>query len=121
MQLEKKLKSKSAHQSVELLCKLLTNIIENPSDPKFRQVKRENQRVKELLTGNAHGEKLLNLVGFTLVDYHADFPDVKLQKAEHVYRLAPGIDISYIKDAKLELQGAYAELMADKEALKNRQ
>ena len=50
--LEKSLSSKSAQASVDLLCKLLANAIENPSDPKFRQVKKENKRVKELLTGN---------------------------------------------------------------------
>jgi len=72
------------------------------------------------LTGNDHGVRLLNLVGFVLVDTHDEYPDVKLAKVEHVYRLAPGIDISYIKGTKLELQGAYAELMADKEAMKNR-
>ena len=54
--LEKTLKSKSAQASVDLLCKLLANVIENPSDPKYRTVKKENKRVKELLTGNKHGD-----------------------------------------------------------------
>ena len=54
--LEKQIKSKSAEQSVELLCKLLSNVIENPGDAKYRQVKRENKRVKELLSGSSAGE-----------------------------------------------------------------
>lgn len=63
----------------------------------------------------------MNIIGFVLVDTHPDFPDVKVNRAEHLYRLAPGIDTSQIKGVKLELQGAYAELMAEKEeALKNR-
>lgn len=89
--------------SVDLLCKLLSNVVDNPNEPKFRQVKRENKRVKELLTCNANGEKLMSIVGFTLIDYHEEYPDVKLSKAEHIYRLGPGIDVSYIKGVKLEL------------------
>ena len=64
--------------SVDLLCKLLSNVIENPTEAKYRQVKRENKRVKELLTSSEHGEKLMTLVGFSLVDTHAEYPDVKL-------------------------------------------
>ena len=67
-------------QSVDLLCKLLGNVIENPAEPKYRQVKKENKRVKQLLTGSQHGEKLMTLVGFSLVDTHAEYPDVKLGK-----------------------------------------
>ena len=59
--------------------------------------------MKELLSCNAHGEKLMNLVGFALVDTNPEQPSVKLNKADHVYRLAPGIDISYIRGSKLEL------------------
>ena len=47
-----------------MLYKLLSNVVENPTDPKYRSVKRENKKVKELLTGNKHGEKLMTLVGF---------------------------------------------------------
>ena len=70
--LEKSLSSKSAQASVDLLCKLLSNVIENPQESKYRQVKRENKRVKELLTGNQHGERLMTLVGFSLVDTDAE-------------------------------------------------
>lgn len=76
---------------------------ENPGDAKYRQFKRENKRVKELLTSCTAGEQLLSFVGFILVDTHPDYPDVMVSRAEHIYRLAPGIDISYIKGAKLEL------------------
>ena len=62
--LEKSLPSKSAQASLDLLCKLLSNVVDNPTDPKYRSVKRENKKVKELLTGNKHGEKLMTLVGF---------------------------------------------------------
>ena len=95
-----------------------TNAIENPGDPKYRQVKKENQRVKELLSGNQHGERLLSLVGFTLVEVNPESTSVKLAKADQFYRLGPGIDTNYLKCAKLELQGAHAEHMAAKEALK---
>ena len=101
--LEKSLSSKSAQASVDLLCKLLANAIENPQDPKFRQVKKENKRVKELLTGNQHGQRLMGLVGFDLIETHPDHPEIKLGKDEHVYRLAASLETSYIKGVKLEL------------------
>ena len=85
-------------------------MIENPQDPKFRQVKRENKRVKELLTGSQHGERLMMLVGFSLVDTHAEYPELKLSKEDQVYRLAAALEISYIKSVKLELQGAFSDL-----------
>lgn len=78
-------------------------MIDNPGEPKYRSFKRENKRAKDLLTGCKPGEQLLSLVGFILIDSHPDFTDVKVSRAEHVYRLAPGIDIQYIKGAKLEL------------------
>lgn len=62
--LEKSLPSKSAQASLDLLCKLLSNVVDNPTDSKYRSVKRENKKVKEFLTGNKHGEKLMTLVGF---------------------------------------------------------
>ena len=94
--LEKALPSKSAEASVDLLCKLLSNVVDSPQEPKFRTVKRENKRVKELLTGNKHGEKLMTLVGFSLVDPKAkkfgldtdpEHPEKNVTKAEHSYRL----------------------------------
>ena len=85
--------SKSAQASVDLLCKLLANVIENPSDSKYRTVKKENKRVKELLTGNKHGERQMTLVGFTFVDTNPENPEVKLAKSEHFYRLAPTLEI----------------------------
>ena len=93
LSLEKTLKSKSAQASVDLLCKLLANVIENPSDPKYRTVKKENKRVKELLTGNKHGERLMTLVGFTFVDTDPENPEVRLAKSEQFYRLAPTLEI----------------------------
>ena len=93
LSLEKTLKSKSAQASVDLLCKLLSNVIENPSDPKYRTVKKENKRVKELLTGNKHGERLMTLVGFTFVDTDPENPEVRLAKSEQFYRLAPTLEI----------------------------
>lgn len=85
--LEKALPSKSAEASVDLLCKLLSNVVDSPQEPKFRTVKRENKRVKELLTGNKHGEKLMTLVGFSLVDTDPEHPEKNVPKAEHAYRL----------------------------------
>ena len=85
--LEKALPSKSAEASVDLLCKLLSNVVDSPQEPKFRTVKRENKRVKELLTGNKHGEKLMTLVGFSLVDTDPERPEKNVTKAEHSYRL----------------------------------
>ena len=101
--LEKALPSKSAQASVDLLCKLLSNVVDTPYEPKFRTVKRENKRVKELLTGNKHGEKLMTLVGFSLVDSHPDYPELKVAKAEQTYRLPQSLSIQYIKGLKLEL------------------
>ena len=114
------MKTKSAQASFDLLCKLLSNAIENPSEPKFRQVKRENPRVKELLTGSKQGERLMTLVGFQLIDTHAEYPDIKLAKGEQYYRLAASLDLSYLKSVKLELQGAYSELQAEKELAKKK-
>ena len=109
--LEKQLPSRqTAQASVDLLCKLLQNVIENPQEPKFRTVKRENKRVKQLLTGFKQGERLMTLCGFSLVDTHSEFPELKLPKAEHSYRLAPGLETSYLKGVKLELQGAFSQL-----------
>ena len=93
LSLEKTLKSKSAQASVDLLCKLLANVIENPSDTKYRTVKKENKRVKELLTGNKHGERLMTLVGFTFVDMDPENPEVRLAKSEQFYKLAPNLEI----------------------------
>ena len=60
----------------------------------------------------------MTLIGFSLVDSHADFPDVELDKSEHVYRLASTLTTSYIKGVKLELQGAFSEIQSEKALLK---
>ena len=110
LQLEKSLPSKSAQASVDLLCKLLSNVVDNPGEPKYRSVKRENKKVKELLTGNKHGERLMTLVGFTLVDSNPDEPGSKLPKDQVAYKLNSYIEIQYLKGVKLELQGAFSEI-----------
>ena len=55
------------------------------------------------MTGNKHGEKLMTLVGFSLVDTHPEFPEKKIAKADHTFRLPQSLSIQYIKGVKLEL------------------
>ena len=47
--------------------KLLKNIIENPNEPKYRSIKKENSKLKELITKYKNGHELLILLSFKLV------------------------------------------------------
>ncbi len=51
-------------QALDLAGKLLKNIIENPTEEKFRTVRRENPKIKEKLTKYKEGTDLIKLLGF---------------------------------------------------------
>lgn len=50
--------------AIELLSKILKNIIENPEDEKYRSIKRDNPKIKEKLTGFKSGIEIIKLLGF---------------------------------------------------------
>lgn len=86
---------------------MLANIIETPSDPKFRQVKKSGKKVSEVLVRCKAGEDLLDLVGFV--------KGKDGESGEVVYRVADSITVAYLKNVKLELQGAYSEFLQNLE------
>ena len=53
--------------AVTLVQKLFKNVLDNPNDEKFRTVKLNNQKVKDVLTKYFNGIGLMKLVGFQQV------------------------------------------------------
>ena len=66
----KELKKGSAEPCFELLNKLLKNIIdsqpESEESQKFRTVKKKNKKLKQFVTSQKAGVRLMELIGFTL-------------------------------------------------------
>ena len=80
--------------------KLLKNIIENPDDPKYRSIKKENTKLKDLITKYKNGHELLLLVSFKLV---TESEEGGLAKQEQFYKISPTLDTQYLKGVRLDL------------------
>ena len=65
--------------------KLLKNVIENPNEPKYRQIKKENAKLKEAIVGYKSGHDLMLILGFKLI---TEEESKKLKSSEQVYRIA---------------------------------
>ena len=88
--------------------KLLKNVIENPTEPKYRQIKKENAKLKEALVCYKSGQDLMIILGFKLI---TEEESKKLKSSEQVYRIAQSFDTSYLKGVKLDLQRSYTEIL----------
>ena len=51
-------------QSVALIQKIQKNIIDNPSDDKYRTIKQQNPKIKEVITKYFNGLQFLKIIGF---------------------------------------------------------
>lgn len=65
--------AKATLEGLEILQKLLTNIVKNPNDDKFRQIKGTNPRIKSTLFALQGAKQLMSLMNFTEIE-----PDVYL-------------------------------------------
>ena len=60
-------------------------MIENPTEPKYRQIKKENAKLKEAIVGYKSGHDLMLILGFKLI---TEEESKKLKSSEQVYRIA---------------------------------
>jgi hypothetical protein len=51
-------------QALDLVGKLLRNVIENPQEERYRSFKRDNPTIRERLTRYREGGELISLLGF---------------------------------------------------------
>lgn len=84
-------------KAVTMVQKFQKNIIENPTDQKFRQIKQQNPKIYEALTKYYNGIHLLKLVGFQ------EFYDPENKEA--VLRIPAAVSTSYMKGQKLDFDG----------------
>lgn len=80
--------------SISLVQKIVKNILDNPSEEKFRVIKQNNPKIKETLTKYYNGMQMLKLIGFQ------EFYEPSNQ--ETVLKIPPSISISYMKGQKLD-------------------
>ena len=81
-------------KAVSMVQKFQKNIIENPNEPKFRQIKQQNPKIYEAITKYYNGIHLLKLVGFQ------EFYDP--ENKETVLKIPPTVSTSYMKGQKLD-------------------
>jgi hypothetical protein len=73
--------------AVDLLGKILKNVIDNPTEEKYRSFRRDNPKIKEKLTGYKCGVELVKLIGFQEDD----------ATGEIIYRINSSVSVSFIK------------------------
>ncbi|KAJ4824617.1 Plant UBX domain-containing protein 2 [Turnera subulata] len=66
------LSGKPPEGSVEVVLRLLRNIVKEPENPKFRKVRMGNPKIREAVTEVAGGVELLELVGFELKEENGE-------------------------------------------------
>lgn len=66
------LSGKPATSSVEVVLKLLTNIVREPENAKFRKIRMSNPKIREAIGEVAGGVEFLELVGFELREEEGD-------------------------------------------------
>ena len=94
-------KKEKVEAAVDILSKLLKNIIDNPSEEKFRMFRKENATIKEKLTMFKSGVDLAKLLGFQ---------EVKDETTkEVVYRINSNASISFIKVRTSTIKFFYRE------------
>ena len=81
-------------KAVSMVQRFQKNIIDNPNDPKFRQIKQQNPKINEALTKYYNGIHLLKLVGFQ------EFYEP--QNKETVLKIPAAVSTSYMKGQKLD-------------------
>lgn len=80
--------------AVNLVQKLFKNVIDNPTEDKFRTVKLNNARIKDTLTKYVNGVALMRLVGFQQVYDN--------ESKESVLKMSGNASVSYLKTQRLD-------------------
>uniref|UniRef100_A0A7S2KH13 PUB domain-containing protein n=1 Tax=Zooxanthella nutricula TaxID=1333877 RepID=A0A7S2KH13_9DINO len=63
------LRGGASQSTVELLLKLVRNVVNNPSDPKFRRIRADNPKIRTgLLSAGEAAETLMRMLGFEPVE-----------------------------------------------------
>lgn len=112
--------------SFEALQKVLSNLVKSPANPKYRKLRLENKKVKELFDF----ESVLNVltsVGFVRKQYpreqqHNDNETTTTSQTEEVLILEGEVHVSQIKDLLDVFEGLSSQQAADKkEVAENKQ
>ncbi len=89
--------------AVETLLKLVTNVVKNPGEPKFRRIRAENAAVKsKLLSAGANAESLLTLMGFEVTTEGMERVFVLSDHGFDVVRLRMGQELLEVELTKLK-------------------
>lgn len=89
--------------AVETLLKLVTNVVKNPGEPKFRRIRAENAAVKsKLLSAGANAESLLTLLGFEITTEGLERVFVLSDHGFDVVRLRMGQELLEVELTKLK-------------------
>lgn len=94
-------KTKEIEQIIEVLQKLITNIIAEPENEKFRSIKTTNEKLKKTIFSSTSMIKLVELCGFN-----------KTTDNPQIYR--NGLDIANIKIIKSDLDLAFKNFLKKK-------
>jgi len=80
--------------TLDLISKLIKNICDNPTEDKFKKIKRDNPKIKDALTKYKTGIEILKLIGF-LEARDEETKDI-------VYKISSGVSVSFIKGRRLD-------------------
>ena len=79
--------------AIDLLSKIIKNIIENPDDEKYRSIRRDNPKIKDNLTGFKSAIEIMKLLGFQ---------EVKDSSSGDVsFKINLSVSVSFIKVSSL--------------------
>mmetsp|Transcript_4558 Transcript_4558/g.7409 ORF Transcript_4558/g.7409 Transcript_4558/m.7409 type:complete len:317 (-) Transcript_4558:24-974(-) len=108
----KELKPPQARETYTTLNKILGNIVQNPSEPKFRSLKKSNKMIAEKLLASAHAVSLLLAIGFDDTGEAFVCPgDADLEQMRSVVDVIAGILVS-MEDVEPDVTDAKATAVA---------
>ena len=82
---------------MELIQKLLKNIVDNYKEEKYRTVKQNNPKIKDNITKYYNGIQILKMLGFQ------EFYDP--QAKETILKMPMTVSLTYLKGKKLDIDG----------------
>lgn len=85
--------------AIELLGKILKNIIDSPTDEKYRSFRKDNAKIKEKLTNYKSGIDIVKLFGFQ---------EVKDEATQDVsYKINSSVSVSFLKVRKTSVNSDF--------------
>ncbi|ESQ33151.1 hypothetical protein EUTSA_v10004151mg [Eutrema salsugineum] len=108
------LSGKPTESSIDVLLRLLKNIVKEPENGKFRRVRMSNAKIKEAIGDVAGGVELLELVGFELKEENEEIWAVMEVPGEEQTQLIKKV-VGILENRKIEISGSSPQVSVAEE------